>query len=95
MEPEEELESFPYDAIIGGREHHYRITKNEEKYGIEQDGVVIAEVAHGAQWEQLTGASLGKELLHSICAHIEAHDRQAAKQARVKPVISSLKCHQG
>jgi hypothetical protein len=70
---EEELHSFPYDATIGGTDHHYRITQNHEKYGIEQDGVVIAEVVHGEQWEQLTAAPLGKELLHSICDHIEAH----------------------
>jgi hypothetical protein len=27
MEQDEELHSFPYDATIGGTEHHYRITK--------------------------------------------------------------------
>jgi hypothetical protein len=73
MEPEEELHSFPYDATISGKEHHYRITQNEKNFGIEQDGVVIAEVALGVQWEQLSGEPLSKELLDSICDHIEAH----------------------
>lgn len=73
MEPEEELQSFPYDATIAGKEHHYRITQDEEKYGIEQDGVVIAEVAHDDDWRQLSGEPLSKELLDSICDHIEAH----------------------
>jgi hypothetical protein len=73
MEPEEELHSFPYDATIGGKEHHYRITQNKENFGIEQDGVVIAEVALGVQWQQLSGEPLSKELLDSVCDHIEAH----------------------
>jgi hypothetical protein len=73
MKPKEELHSFPYDATIGGKEHHYRITQNEENFGIEQDGVVIAEVALGVQWMQLSGEPLSKELLDSICDHIEAH----------------------
>jgi hypothetical protein len=73
MEPEEELNSFPYDATIGGREHHYRITQNDEQYGIEQDGKIIAEVAHSDRWQQISGKPLSKELLDSICDHIEAH----------------------
>lgn len=60
MEPNEELNSFPYDATIGATEHHYRITQDHEKYGIDQDGVVIAEVAHGDGWEQLSRVSPGK-----------------------------------
>jgi hypothetical protein len=72
MEQDEELHSFPYEATVGGRKHSYRITQNEQKYGIEQDGVVLAEVAHGDRWQQLTGEPLSKELLESICQHIEA-----------------------
>lgn len=72
MEAEEELHSFPYDATIAGTEHHYRITQDHEKYGVEQDGVLIAEVAHNDDWQQISGKHLGKELLESICAHIEA-----------------------
>jgi hypothetical protein len=53
MEPDEELHSFPYAETIGGVEHNYRITKNDENHGIEKDGVVIAEIAHGEHWQQL------------------------------------------
>jgi hypothetical protein len=35
--------------------------------------VVIAEVALGAQWQQLSGEPLSKDLLDSICDHIETH----------------------
>jgi hypothetical protein len=73
MEPEQELHSFPYDAIIGSVEHHYRITQNDKKYVVEQDGVVIAEVAHVVHWSQLSGEPLSKEVLEDICEHIEAH----------------------
>lgn len=73
MEPEEELHSFPYEATIDGQLHNYRITQDNEKYGIEQDGVVIAEVIHGEHWQQLSGEPLSKALLDSICDHIEAH----------------------
>jgi hypothetical protein len=73
MEPEEELHSFPYEAVIDGKEHHYRITQNEAKYGVEEDGSVIAEVAHGEGWQQLNGSPLSKALLKSICEHIESH----------------------
>jgi hypothetical protein len=73
MEPGEELHSFPYDATIGGTEHHYRITQNEQHYGIEQDGVVIAEVTRADQWQQISGEQLSEHLLESICDHIEAH----------------------
>lgn len=73
MEQEEELHSFPYEATIGGRKHAYRITQDNDKYGVEQDGLVIAEISHGEQWQQLSGKPLEKELLQSICDQIEAH----------------------
>ncbi|WPU95555.1 hypothetical protein SNE25_08470 [Mucilaginibacter sabulilitoris] len=74
MEPEEELHSFPYDAIISGIKHHYRITENEHQFGIEQDGLVIATVKNKAgHWQQLSGDPLRRKLLESICDHIEAH----------------------
>jgi hypothetical protein len=73
MEQEEELHSFPYDATIDGAEHHYRLTQNETHYGIEQDGVVIATVQNRTgTWQQLSGEPPSRELLESICAHIEA-----------------------
>jgi hypothetical protein len=74
MEPEEELHSFPYSETIDGVEHNYRITQNDNKYGIEKDGIVIAEVEHGENWKQLSGEPLFKELLNSICDQIEAHN---------------------
>ena len=73
MDPEEELHSFAFSETVNGVEHNYRITLNEEKYGVEKDGVVIAEVAHGDSWEQITGQPLGKELTETICNQIESH----------------------
>lgn len=76
MDPKEELNSFPYEATVAGEEHHYRLTENEGAFGIEQDGVVIAKVENKeGHWTQLSGEPLSKELLHSICDHIEAHYR--------------------
>jgi hypothetical protein len=75
MEQEEELHSFPYNETINGIEHNYRITQNEEKYGIEKDGINIAEIEHGEHWKQLTGEPLKKQLLDSICDQIETHYR--------------------
>lgn len=74
MEPDQELHSFPYEAVIGGIQHFYRITENEDRFGIEQDGKVIAMVRNDAgKWVQLSGAPMSKELLESICDHIESH----------------------
>jgi hypothetical protein len=74
MEPADELNSFPYDATVSGKEHHYRITQNDENYGIEEDGIVIAMVGKkDNHWEQLSGDPISKELLDSLCDHIEAH----------------------
>jgi hypothetical protein len=73
MEPAEELNSFAYNQHIAGIEHSYRITQNEEKYGIEQDGVIIAELRHDSRWHQLSGAQLDPEVMESICDQIEAH----------------------
>jgi hypothetical protein len=69
----EELHSFPYSETVDGIEHNYRITENHDRYGIERDGLVIAEVSHDDQWQQLSGEPLSEHLLESICDHIEAH----------------------
>jgi hypothetical protein len=79
MEPEEELHSFPYSEIVAGVEHNYRITENGNKFGVEKDGVVIAEVANDDRWQQLTGRPLSKDLLESICNHIESYYSKKAK----------------
>jgi hypothetical protein len=73
MEPEEELHSFPYSETVAGVEHNYRITENGNKFDVEKDGVVIAEIAHADRWQQLTGRPLSKDVLESICDHIESY----------------------
>jgi hypothetical protein len=74
MEPDQELHSFPYEAVIGGAAHFYRITENQGRFGIEQDGVFIATVEKEAgKWKQVSGKSISSELLKSICVHIESH----------------------
>jgi hypothetical protein len=77
MEPKQELHSFPYQAVIGGASHFYRLTENKDQFGIEQDGKVIATVRNDAsKWVQLSGAPMSKELLESICNHIESHYKE-------------------
>ena len=73
MKSEEELHSFPYSEIVAGVEHNYRITENGNKFGVEKDGVVIAEMLGGDHWQQLSGEPLSKRLLESISIHIESH----------------------
>ncbi|WP_428330093.1 hypothetical protein [Mucilaginibacter sp.] len=73
MKPEEELHSFPYSETVDGVEHNYRITQNMDRYGVEKDGVVIAELSHDDGWKQLSGEKLSKERFESICNHIESH----------------------
>jgi hypothetical protein len=69
------LNSFPYEATIGGKEHFYRITSHQDRYGIEQDGLVIAELAHGNGWQQISGKPLSKDLLQNICEYITEYYR--------------------
>ena len=73
MEQEDELHSFPYSETVDGVEHNYRITQNVDRYGIEKDGVVIAELSYNSGWKQLSGKKLSKELNDSICNHIESY----------------------
>jgi len=73
MEPEKELHSFPFSETLNGVEHNYRITENGGRYGIERDGVVIAEIMHDSTWRQLSGDPLNDQLLDSIGDRIEAH----------------------
>lgn len=75
MGQDEKLKSFPYEATVGGHTHFYRITHDLGSYGIEQDGVVIAEVKNDGQWQQLSGEPLGPEVFASICSHIESQIR--------------------
>jgi len=71
MASEEELDSFPYTEIIDGIEHNYRITQNHGKYGIERDGIVVAEVSHDTDWKQVSGEPLNLAVFESICDNIE------------------------
>jgi hypothetical protein len=74
MDLQEQLQSFPFDATVNGTEHHYRITVNEHHFRIEQDGVMIATLQNKeGNWMQLSGTSFGKELLESLCDHIDAY----------------------
>jgi hypothetical protein len=73
MEQVEEMHSFPYSERFGGIEHNYRITENGNKYVIEQDGLIIAEVSHEDTWLQVSGEPMNTALLESIRQHIEAH----------------------
>ena len=74
MEPEEELHSFQFCEEVSGVEHDYRITeKANHVFGIEKDGVVIAEVTNDTHWIQLSGIPFDKDLLHKICDRIEDH----------------------
>lgn len=74
MEPEDELHSFQYCEEVSGAEHAYRITENAGHiFGVEKDGVVVAELTNDCEWKQLSGAPLDKALLQKICDRIEDH----------------------
>jgi hypothetical protein len=74
MESEEELHSFQFCQEASGVEHDYRITeKANHIFGVEKDGIVVAEVTNGTHWIQLSGKPLDKELLQKICDRIEDH----------------------
>ncbi|SEN02877.1 hypothetical protein SAMN05192574_102229 [Mucilaginibacter gossypiicola] len=74
MEPDEELHSFQFCQEVSGVEHDYRITEMANHvFGVEKDGVVIAEVTNDTNWKQLSGEPLEKALLHKICDRIEDH----------------------
>jgi len=77
MGQDEELKSFPYEATVGGHTHFYRITHALGSYGIEQDGVVVAELKNDGQWQQLSGEPLHPEVFASICSHIESRNRNS------------------
>lgn len=74
MEPEEKLHSFPFCEEISGIEHAFRITeKNDHTFGLEKDGVVVAEVTNDCEWKQVSGAPLENALLQKVCDRIEDH----------------------
>lgn len=75
MEPEnEELQSFQFCEEVSGVEHDYRITeKANHIFGVEKDGVIVAEVTNDCEWKQVSGAPLEKSLLQKIGDRIEDH----------------------
>ena len=74
MEPEEELHSFQFCEEVSGVEHDYRITeKADHIFGVEKDGVVVAEVTYNDQWLQLSGAKLDDSVIRKIGERIEDH----------------------
>ncbi len=50
---QEELHSFTFNQVVNNVEHNYRITENEEKFGVEKDGIIIAELSHKEKWYQV------------------------------------------
>lgn len=60
MAPEEKLHSFPFCEVL-------------DVFGVEKDGVVIAEVYCDGKWCQSGGDSLNPALLQKIGDRIEDH----------------------
>jgi hypothetical protein len=75
MEPEnEQFHSFQFCEQVAGVEHDYRITEMANHvFGLEKDGVVVAEVTNDCEWKQLSGVPVDNQLLHKICDRIEEH----------------------
>jgi hypothetical protein len=74
MEPEEQLRSFPYEAVVDGIEHDYRITENDWNFGVKQGCCGYGTVGNNAgRWTQSSGKPMSKALPDSICEHIESH----------------------
>ncbi|QEM04975.1 hypothetical protein DIU31_016175 [Mucilaginibacter rubeus] len=74
MEPEEELHSFQFCEEVAGVEHDYRITEMAAHvFGVEKDGVVIAEICNDSYWKQVSGATLDQALIGKIGDRIEDH----------------------
>lgn len=67
------LDSFYFKENIAGVEHDYRITNTGEKFEVEKDGVVIAEVRFYEAWEQLSGDKLPGNLFDAITDRIDDH----------------------
>lgn len=74
MMESEELHSFPFCEEVSGVEHAYRITEQANHvFGVEKDGVLIAELSSDGQWEQRSGTPLDAQLLQKIGDRIEDH----------------------
>ena len=51
---------------LTGKEHDYRITMNDCKYSVEQDGILVAEIQYDETWKQISGEPLSDEIVESI-----------------------------
>jgi len=67
------LDSFFFKKTVDGIEHDYRITDMEGKFGIEKDGVVIAEIERNENWDQVAGDHLPEKLFDMLVQRIENH----------------------
>lgn len=72
---DQELDSFYFKENINGVEHDYRITQHANHYGVEFDGIVIAELKLNelGLWEQTSGVKLPPEVIEKIGDKIEDH----------------------
>ena len=48
---EDQLESYNFKENIDGKEHDYRITMNDCKYSVKQDGILVAEIQYDETWK--------------------------------------------
>ena len=69
----ESLESFYFKEVVAGKEHDYRITMNDCKYSIEQDGKLVAEIHCNEIWEQISGDTIPPDVVEFIGEKIEAY----------------------
>lgn len=68
---ENELHSFPFCEEVDGIEHNYRITESpDHTFGVEKDGLLIAEISNDSEWRQKSGEALDERLLQKICDRI-------------------------
>jgi hypothetical protein len=71
----ENLESFYFKDTVDGTEHDYRLTCNDGKYEVENDGLLIAELAFFEDWKQVSGEPLTDSVLAAITEKIENHNK--------------------
>lgn len=67
------LDSFYFKQTVNAIEHDYRITNTGEKFEIEKDGILIAELTFNESWEQVSGTPLGEDLISAIGDRIDDH----------------------
>lgn len=68
------LDSFDFDETVNGVKHFYRITNTGEKYEIEKDGKLLAELAYYEKWEQESGETLQADVFDALTNRIESYN---------------------